>query len=205
MSKAPGNKEKIFYTAVKLFAQKGYAPVTMREIAAEVGIRAASIYNHYDSKESLLTAMVEYFRNALKTQVFPSFEELRSLPPKEYLLGTMNSIERMFTDPVLRDISSILVKEQFTNKTVRLLLLTELIQKPREALTEYFAFLMSGGRMRKTNPTLAAKEYHAYFIYRFYENSLQIDGGAQEFYKDEDEQAAHLNLFLEHFQLEDTV
>jgi AcrR family transcriptional regulator len=130
LSKAPGNKEKIFYTAVKLFAQKGYASVTMREIAAEVGIKAASIYNHYDSKESLLTAMVEYFREALKAQVFPFFEELRSLPPREYLLGTMNSTERMFTDPVLRDISAILVKEQFTNKTVRSLLLTELIQKP---------------------------------------------------------------------------
>jgi len=47
-------KERIFYASAKLFSEKGYSNVSVREIADNVGIKAASIYNHYPSKESIL-------------------------------------------------------------------------------------------------------------------------------------------------------
>lgn len=40
--------------AQRLFASNGYDATTMREIAAAVGIRAASLYNHFESKEDIL-------------------------------------------------------------------------------------------------------------------------------------------------------
>lgn len=39
-------KEQLLAAAAKLFKQKGYATTTMRDLAAEVGIEAASIYHH---------------------------------------------------------------------------------------------------------------------------------------------------------------
>lgn len=39
--------------ATVLFAAKGYSAVSMRDIAEEVGIQAASLYNHFPSKEEL--------------------------------------------------------------------------------------------------------------------------------------------------------
>lgn len=47
-------EERILAAATVLFSEKGYHATTMREVAAEVGIKAGSLYNHYESKEELL-------------------------------------------------------------------------------------------------------------------------------------------------------
>ena len=40
--------------ALKLFAERGYAAVSMRAIAAEVGVQAGALYNYTPDKQSLL-------------------------------------------------------------------------------------------------------------------------------------------------------
>lgn len=45
--------------AVALFARRGFAGVGLRELAKHLGISAGSLYNHIDSKESLLFELVE--------------------------------------------------------------------------------------------------------------------------------------------------
>ncbi|WP_162515265.1 TetR/AcrR family transcriptional regulator [Paenibacillus pinistramenti] len=49
---------RIKQAALKLFALKGYEGTTMREIGEEAGMKAASIYNHFESKESLFLLLV---------------------------------------------------------------------------------------------------------------------------------------------------
>ena len=50
-------RSEIRHTAKKLFKEKGYAATSMRDLAKEVGIEAASLYNHLSSKEELLHEM----------------------------------------------------------------------------------------------------------------------------------------------------
>lgn len=47
-------REQILNTAAKLFCKKGYQAATMRDIAAEMGVEAASLYHHIHSKEEIL-------------------------------------------------------------------------------------------------------------------------------------------------------
>jgi AcrR family transcriptional regulator len=47
-------KDQITNVATNKFREKGYRAVSMRELADHVGIEAASFYNHFDSKESIL-------------------------------------------------------------------------------------------------------------------------------------------------------
>jgi len=51
----------IFNTALRLFAIKGVENISMRNIADAVGIKAASIYNHYKSKEQIVDDCYEFF------------------------------------------------------------------------------------------------------------------------------------------------
>lgn len=47
-------KQKVKQSAQKLFRERGYAAIGMRELAKAVGIQAPSLYNHYKSKDDLL-------------------------------------------------------------------------------------------------------------------------------------------------------
>ncbi|MDX1448444.1 MAG: TetR/AcrR family transcriptional regulator [Acidimicrobiia bacterium] len=47
-------RERITDAAAELFVERGYAQTTLRDIAAAAGIKAGSIYYHFESKESLL-------------------------------------------------------------------------------------------------------------------------------------------------------
>jgi len=45
--------------ALRLFAQHGYAAVSMRQIAREVGVQAGALYNYTPDKQSLLFRLME--------------------------------------------------------------------------------------------------------------------------------------------------
>lgn len=59
MNTDKSTKQRILEETLKLFAQKGYEGVSMREIAAAVGIKGASIYNHFRGKEEIFQGIFE--------------------------------------------------------------------------------------------------------------------------------------------------
>lgn len=63
-------KHEIIKTAARLFKEKGYSAVTMRDIAKAMGIKAASLYNHINSKQEILNAIIisvaEQFTEGMK-------------------------------------------------------------------------------------------------------------------------------------------
>jgi AcrR family transcriptional regulator len=54
-------KKRILAAAISLFAQKGFAAVGVREIAAEAGVNIAMISYYYDGKIGILKEILEEF------------------------------------------------------------------------------------------------------------------------------------------------
>ncbi len=52
-------REKILKVATKLFAKYGFAGTSMDEIAERVGIRKASLYHHFSSKQEIYEELIE--------------------------------------------------------------------------------------------------------------------------------------------------
>lgn len=59
---------KVREAALRLFARHGYAAVSMRQIAAEVGVQAGALYTYTPDKQSLLSdLMLEHMRELMAT------------------------------------------------------------------------------------------------------------------------------------------
>lgn len=70
ISKAPDGRARLLSVAMKLFAEKGYDGVTVRDIAAAADVSVGLLNHHYGSKEGL--------RAAVDAHVIEQFEEVQS-------------------------------------------------------------------------------------------------------------------------------
>lgn len=57
MAQVNGTAARILDVAARKFYERGYHGTNMRDIAAEVGVRAPSMYKHFDAKQDVLFAI----------------------------------------------------------------------------------------------------------------------------------------------------
>ena len=83
----PDMKDRILETADRLFYLQGIRAVGVDTIAAEIGISKRTLYNHFPSKDALISAYLA------RRFVQPRPSEK---PPVEQILGTFDALERRF-------------------------------------------------------------------------------------------------------------
>jgi AcrR family transcriptional regulator len=62
-------KRKIFDTAIKLFAEKGYSETSVEEITAVTGIAKGTLYYHFAKKEDIFNFLVEEGMKLIKNSI----------------------------------------------------------------------------------------------------------------------------------------
>jgi AcrR family transcriptional regulator len=85
--------ERILATADRLFYLQGIRAVGVDTIAAEIGISKRTLYNHFPSKDALISAYLER-----RFRPIPPSDK----PPAEQILGTFDRLERGFADKGFR-------------------------------------------------------------------------------------------------------
>ncbi len=171
-------KDKILEVAIDLFAAKGFDTVTIREIARDVGIKGSSIYNHFQSKNDILEKILEYHKSQLSTTYFAEKTDeetentLQNASLKEMLLDLLiKSLQNLHT-PKLQKILKILSQEQLNNDTIRNYFYNDYILEARRELQRRFDKLLEKGLINYPDTEFLANEFHAYVIYKYYENIL---------------------------------
>ena len=91
-------KDQIYRAAARLFSEAGYRATSMRDIAAALGIKAASLYSHIDTKEDLLWGIISRVADEFDEALRPAEDHLQ--PPTARLRSALIA----YTEVVTRNI-----------------------------------------------------------------------------------------------------
>lgn len=121
-------KQKIFDTAVELFSEKGYDSVSMREIAAQIGISETAIYNHFVNKEAILNDIFDKFGTKLQSYLLRKEQVDKFIETDTTRQLLERCIGRFVEDdsPFMTHAYRITYQEHLTNKTASELVLSQL-------------------------------------------------------------------------------
>lgn len=165
-------KEKIQIESLKLFSKYGYAAVTTQDIAKAVGIKDASIYAHYKTKQDIFTSIIESFYIKVK-EVFcevlspenvigVDFKTIRALQDNETLLEMVLTAYLPFiTDEYLVCARRLLTIEQYGNNEAKLAYKQMFIETPLQFNQELFSYFVEVGYFKPCNTKAAARQFFA--------------------------------------------
>lgn len=168
-------KERILRVSIDLFARKGFKDVSVREIAAAVGIKASSLYKHYESKEDILDNIFIMFREKIAQTVF-SKEKLREnisiISPERFLKESFDKFKLVMWNPEVVKIARIITLEQQRNQSVRQFFVRELIENPNQILRYAFDLMVENGLIDPVDTGVLAEEYNAYIVCLYFEQNF---------------------------------
>lgn len=165
-----GTKERILEAAIDLFSERGYAEVGIRDIAAAVGIKESSLYNHFPGKKQLFDAILEDLQRRLDT-VTPTAEQAADamvrISLEQLQQISAHSLSLYFGDERLLKMWRILSLERLKNPEVHALYRKLLIDDPLRYQAGVFAALMDLGSLPRLDPSALAMAFYApiYLIY----------------------------------------
>jgi TetR/AcrR family transcriptional repressor of nem operon len=88
MKEKPDTKERILQTAILLFWERGYAQTNLADLIAKAGVNSGSFYYFFKSKEKLLLAVLERYKEMLHAVLLaPIWEKVTD--PIERIFGLL--------------------------------------------------------------------------------------------------------------------
>jgi AcrR family transcriptional regulator len=158
-------QENILKASALLFAEEGYDNVSIRQIASAVNIKESSIYNHFDSKESILKSLFHYFSNEV-ANARPGNEELEVLmtymSPEEILKNMIFRVGQKI-DKTLDCIATIIFVERFRHKDAAELYFNLIIEEQTDFYIRLFKLM--GEKRLITLPVNECKEIAVQYNY----------------------------------------
>lgn len=94
-----GTKWDIFCCALHLFAEYDYSSISMRQIAEELGLRASSIYNHFSSKDEILSMQYKFLKH-YSTIYLMDLDELLLMAEKDPPREVLKKVHYYYPDPI---------------------------------------------------------------------------------------------------------
>ncbi|MFL7792912.1 MAG: TetR/AcrR family transcriptional regulator [Anaerolineae bacterium] len=163
--RAAARRNQILDAAAEVFAEKGFARATTKEIADRADISEGTIYNYFDSKEDLLIDIVGRLAESqgLALVIKPEMiEQVLAVPPRDFFNGLFHARHAF----VLQDnhlamlqavTAEVLINQEFAARYYR-----ELFEPAMGVLTQHLQARIERGEVRPVNVPLVARFLFAF-------------------------------------------
>ncbi len=160
-------KQEILETALDLFSVLGYEATSVSQIADAVGIRKASLYSHFGSKQEILDALVEtvmeqYNRHSVFARadwddhVFTRDKE--DITPDAAVQMILGHVRYILHDPQISKSRKMLTIEQFQNPKLSALQTKQNYTDVMRYFTGFIRFLIRQGKLNDDDPEIMAAQ-----------------------------------------------
>lgn len=161
-------RDRIVAEAFTLFAERGYHAVSVRDIAAAVGIKDASLYNHFASKQALFDAVVA--QEVERTRTVFAGQGVMFAPtddPSGYA-GSVDETQRrvlagfrhFFDDEDMVRLHRLLATSRFQDERAAEAYRFVFIDQPMAIQRTVFEHLMALGHFARDDAMSLAREFH---------------------------------------------
>lgn len=161
-------KEQILEVALDLFSVQGYEATSIAQIADAVGLRKASLYSHFASKQDILDTMVEELTKEFNEHsifVKADWDDPEFTKDKKGMtvesIGAMvrGQIRYNLHDPKISKVRKLLTIEQFQNEKLKRIQSKQSYEDVLKYNTGLIRFLIREGILREDDPEIMAAQF----------------------------------------------
>ena len=158
-------KQEILEASLELFSVQGFEATSISQIANAVGIRKASLYSHFESKQAILDALVQevlvqYEEHSLFARADWE-KDAGSLPqtPDDAVQMIQGQIRYILHDPAISRARKMLVIEQFQNPKLAKLQTKQNYSDVLGYFTGLIKCLIQKGVLAEDDPEIMAGQF----------------------------------------------
>ena len=158
-------KQEIMDVSLELFSIQGFEATSISQIAGAVGIRKASLYSHFESKQAILDGIVrEVLEQYAEHSIFARTDwekDAGNLPlTSDQAVGMIQGqIRYILHDPVIRRARKMLVIEQFQNPKLAKLQTKQNYSDVLGYFTGLIKCLIQKGVLAEDDPEIMAAQF----------------------------------------------
>ena len=160
-------KQEILEASLELFSVQGFEATSISQIAGAVGIRKASLYSHFESKQAILDALVKdileqyathslFARTDWENDAHTKGEQ--ALTPDAAAQMILGQIRYILHDPVISRARKMLVIEQFQNPELAKLQTKQNYSDVMDYFTGLVKQLIRQGALAEDDPEIMAAQ-----------------------------------------------
>ena len=176
-------KEVILTVALKLFSERGYDGVGIRDISKEIGIRESALYKHYSGKQDIFDSILKDIERRYQEEVstFISSESMANI-----LSGESDAREELFRISVTMfqfylkteygsQLRRMLTMEQYRTSEASKFFRELIIDKGLDYISGVFANLIKDGVYIDADPMVMALQFYSplYLLLSKYDNQTE--------------------------------
>lgn len=164
-------KELIIREALKLFSEKGFAAVSMRDLAESVGISVSTIYHYYESKQALVRDMIvraDELTAKARDSFFRILGSTEKVECEPFVRAGVMYVTAYLRHEQIAPLLRMLESERFHEPAAEEAWQRMMFADPIAHEAKVFELLAGRGEIRETDAGRLAGEYHGIIMLGYF-------------------------------------